>query len=149
MKNRFYYATHQISPCKFRAIKCNVFLMLLLSVYTIHIHILMMPRRKLTLEQKWQVIGMRNTGLSLHRIADQFGVSVLYSGFWSAIEKQGPLKNVTILVSHIKHHPEITEHYRNQLVVVHFRLHVDYVTTGRFMAVWVYELLAADSIAHT
>jgi uncharacterized protein YerC len=74
MKNRFYYATHQISPCKFRAIK-RVCLMLLLSVYTIHIHILMMPRRKLTLEQKWQVIGMRNTGLSLHRIANQFGVS--------------------------------------------------------------------------
>ena len=48
---------------------------MLLSVYTIHIHILMMPRRKLTLEQKWQVIGMRNTGLSLRRIADQFGVS--------------------------------------------------------------------------
>ena len=75
MKNRFYYATHQISPCKFRAIKRNVFLVLLLSVYNIHIHILMIPRRKLTLEQKLQVIGMRNTGLSLHRIADQFGVS--------------------------------------------------------------------------
>ena len=53
MKNRFYYATHQISPCKFRAIKRNMFLMLLLSVYTIHIHILMMPRCKLTPEQKW------------------------------------------------------------------------------------------------
>ena len=75
MKNRFYCATHQISPCKFRAIKRNVCLMLLLSVYTIHIHILMMPRCKLTLEQKWQVIGMRNTELNLHRIADQFGVS--------------------------------------------------------------------------
>ena len=74
-KKRFYYAIHQTSPCKFRAIKRNVFLVLLLSVYVIHIHILMMPRRKLTLEQKWQVIGMRNTGLSLHRIADQFGVS--------------------------------------------------------------------------
>ena len=69
MKNRFYYATHQ-----FHVIKRNAFLMLL-SVYTIHIHILMMPRHKLTLEQKWQVIGMRNTGLSLRRIADQFGVS--------------------------------------------------------------------------
>jgi hypothetical protein len=78
MKNRFYYATHQISPCKFRVIKRNVFLVLLLSVYTIHIHILMMSRRKLTLEQKWQVIGMRNTGLSLHRNADQFGVSQCY-----------------------------------------------------------------------
>jgi hypothetical protein len=43
---------------------------------------------------------------------------------------------------------EMTEHYRNQLVVVHFRLHVDYATTGRFMAVWVYELLSSDSIAH-
>jgi uncharacterized protein YerC len=75
MKNWFYYATHQVSPCKFRAIKRNVCLMLLLSVYTIHIHILMMPRCKLTLEQKWQVIGMRNTELNLHRIADQFGVS--------------------------------------------------------------------------
>jgi hypothetical protein len=42
------YPTHQISPCKFRAIKRNVFLVLLLSVYTIHIQILMMPRRKLT-----------------------------------------------------------------------------------------------------
>ena len=69
MKNRFYYATHQ-----FHVIKRNAFLMLL-SVYTIHIHILMMSRHKLTLEQKWQVIGMRNTGLSLRRIADQFGVS--------------------------------------------------------------------------
>ena len=69
MKNRFYYATHQ-----FHVIKRNAFLMLL-SVYTIHIHILMMPRHKLTLEQKWQVIGMRNTELNLHRIADQFGVS--------------------------------------------------------------------------
>jgi transposase len=74
-EKRFYYATHQISPCKFRAIKRNVFLVLLLSVYTIHIQILMMPRRMLTLEQKWQVISMRNTGLSLRRIADQFGVS--------------------------------------------------------------------------
>ena len=49
--------------------------MLLLSVFSIHIHILMMPRCKLTLEQKWQVIGMRNTELNLHRIAVQFGVS--------------------------------------------------------------------------
>ena len=70
-----YQNDHVLSPCKFRAIKRNVFLVLLLSVYTIHIHMLMMPRRKLTLEQKWQVIGMRNTGLSLRRIADHFGVS--------------------------------------------------------------------------
>ncbi|VDI05676.1 Hypothetical predicted protein [Mytilus galloprovincialis] len=34
-----------------------------------------MPRRKLTSAQKWQVIGMRTTGLSLRRIAVHFGVS--------------------------------------------------------------------------
>ena len=71
--------------------------------------------------------------------------TVLYPG---AIEKQEPLKYVIVLVDHVKHHPEKTEHYRDQLVVVHFRLHVDYATTGICMAVWVYELLAADSIAH-
>ncbi|CAG2247929.1 unnamed protein product [Mytilus edulis] len=34
-----------------------------------------MPRRKLTSAQKWQVIGMRTTGLSLRRIAVHFGVT--------------------------------------------------------------------------
>jgi hypothetical protein len=41
---------------------------------------------------------------------------------------------MVILVGHVKHHQEMTEHYRNQLVGVHFQLHVNYTTTGRFMA---------------
>jgi hypothetical protein len=57
MKNQFYYATHQILPCKFRAIKRNVFLVLLLSVYTIHIHILMMSRRKFSYIKKIKSLG--------------------------------------------------------------------------------------------
>ena len=105
--------------------------MLLLSVYTIHIHILMMPRCKLTPEQKWQVIGMRNTGLSLHRIADQFGVS--HSVISRLLKRHREAR--TVKERDRSGRPRKTEHYRNQLVVVHFRLHVDYSTTGRFMAV--------------
>ena len=55
--------------------KRNVFLVLLLSVYANDIHILIMPRRTLPLEQQRKVIGMRHTGLSLRRITDQLGVS--------------------------------------------------------------------------
>jgi hypothetical protein len=31
---------------------------------------------------------------------------------------------MVILVGHVKHHQEMTEHYRNQLAVVHFQVQV-------------------------
>ncbi|CAC5395258.1 unnamed protein product [Mytilus coruscus] len=73
LKNRFSEATNKVFPCKFRAIKCISFAVL--SVYTIKILFWKMPRRKLTIAQKWQVIGMCTTGLNLRRIAVQFGVA--------------------------------------------------------------------------
>jgi len=34
-----------------------------------------MPRRKLTEGEKWQIVGMRNTGQSLRQIAEHFGIN--------------------------------------------------------------------------